>query len=256
MYPSPQWQFIWWYHNWQFSLSSGRTWRHKENHWILEISQTQLDNLNWTKNSMLLSWLAMRLQQYPRSLQSSREPLGEEELVFKTLPYTRWFQHSTKVTRWHKENCILISAHQTRFNGATRLSIETEGDFFKYLSLVFPGLSTKENPKTSLVCLMVPRFGSSLKIILSGQCQKLKRILGHHSRHFLAINKHRILLKLSRNYERASKPLEAAWASSWIFCLAIFLTSRKTLVKSAMSKVNDSTMVWRSWKNGNKLNRM
>ena len=46
-----------------------------------------------------------------------------------------------------------------------------------------------------------------------------------------------------------TNPLAATWTLNCIFYTVIFLTFRKAFVKSAMSKINDSTMSWRSWKN-------
>lgn len=64
-------------------------------------------------------------------------------------------------------------------------ALKTEGGCFMYPILAFPDQSIE---KSRLVCLMVHRFGSSLKmIILSGQCQNLKRMLGHHSKTLLKI---------------------------------------------------------------------
>ena len=74
------------------------------------------------------------------------------------------------------------------------------------------------------------------------------------SRTFLEKCEQRITLKSSGNYYRTTKL--SVVTSSFIFCWATLLTSRNSLIRSVTSKVNDSTRIWRSWKNWIRVDEM
>ena len=108
--------------------------------------------------------------------------------------------------------------------------------------------------KSSSVCLMLNKFGSSSKMNSSlGLCQTLRGMLGYHtktfSRTFLEIHLQVITQKLFRNYWRSTTCLVATWELNYMICNAILPAFRKILVLLTTSKMIDFTKIWCLWKN-------